>query len=122
MVTENDAYTVFIMFFNIIILIGLPIMPIWHGYKAIKMFMHSYDWQLQIFIIFIYILAINAEIPALLSRWKVYYTLKINLPDSIYVLNAWDREGHAIFYGAFIFLTVIITNKKMPKIITDTIG
>jgi hypothetical protein len=119
---ESDINKAVITGINIVILLGLPIMFAWHIKQAKQLIHKSEDWIVQILIVFVYGLAICAEIPALWSRWIAYYTLKMPLPDGLYKLTTWDREGHAVFYAALFLLTYTFTRKKAPKIVTDTLG
>lgn len=119
---EIDVNKAVITAINVIIILGLPCMLTWHVSRAKKLMHKSEDWITQILIIFVYGLAISAEIPALWIRWQAYYVLHIKLPDSIYKLSTWDRWGHLIMYVALFMLTYTFTRKKIPKIVTDTIG
>ena len=119
---EIDVNKAVITAINVIILLGLPIMFGWHIARAKKLIHKSEDWVTQILIIFVYGLAILAEIPALWSRWEAYYVLKLQLTEGMYKLTTWDREGHAVFYVTLFLLTYTFTRKKIPQIVTNTIG
>jgi hypothetical protein len=119
---ETDVTKAVITAINVIILILLPIMAAWHICR-IKKFEHaSYDWWMQILVVLSYGAAINAEIPALWSRWKSYYVWHIQIPEAAYTLTTWDRWSHALYYILFMFITWALTKKRVPSIITETIG
>lgn len=107
---------------NIIILLGLPFMLAWHWHRAIKEVHKSEAWLTQLLCIFVYFIAICSEIPALWSRWYSYYTIKLQIPEMLYTLSAWDRWSRLVFYVFLFVLTYTFTRKKTPKIISDTIG
>lgn len=119
---EIDVNKAFITAINVLILLGLPVMFAWHISRAKRLIHKSEDWIIQILIIFVYGLAITAEIPALWSRWYAYYTLQMKLPDVLYKLSTWDRWSHLIFYVVLFLLTYTFTRKKVPQIVTDTLG
>lgn len=119
--TEISVNKAVITAINILILSGLPIMALWHYKQAKKKEHLSYDWMVQIMIIFLYIMCISAEIPALWSRWKAYYELRTQLPDVMYKLTTWDRWSHLLAYLVLFLLTHTITSKKVPKIVKDTL-
>jgi hypothetical protein len=119
---EIDVNKAVITIINVLILLGIPVMFGWHIAQAKRLLHKSEDWIVQILIIFVYGLAICAEIPALWARWIAYYSLNMKLPDSIYKLSSWDRWNHLIFYAALFLLTYTFTRKKAPKIVSDTLG
>lgn len=119
---EIDVNKAVITGINVLILLGLPCMFAWHIGQAKRLLHKSEDWIVQILIIFVYGLAISAEIPALWIRWQAYYVLHIQLPDSMYKLSTWDRYGHLMLYVALFLLTYTFTRKKIPQIVTDTLG
>lgn len=119
---EIDVNKGVITAINILILLGLPCMFAWHIGQAKRLIHKSEDWIIQILIVFVYGLAICAEIPALWIRWYAYYTLNMKMPDVVYKLSTWDRWSHCIFYIVLFMLTYTFTRKKLPKIVTDTIG
>ena len=119
---EIDVNKAVITLINVIILLGLPSMLGWHVTQAKRKLHKSDDWITQILIVIVYALAINAEIPALWSRWEVYYIQKLPLSKGLYFLTTWDREGHAIFYVALFFLTYTFTRKHIPQVIRDTLA
>ncbi len=119
---EIDVNKAVITVINVLILLGLPVMLAWHISQAKRLMHKSEPWIIQILIVFVYSLAIAAEIPALWSRWEAYYNLHIVIPKTLYILTTWDREGHALFYAAFFLLTYTFTRKKAPSIIRDTLG
>ncbi len=107
---------------NMLILMGLPFMFMWHIRQARKQVHLSDDWIIQILIIFTYGIAICAEIPALWSRLEAYYVLKMRMPEGLYKLTTWDRWNHLCFYVVLFLLTLTFTRKKVPKIIRDTLS
>jgi hypothetical protein len=119
---EIEVNKLVITITNIAILAGLPCMLTWHIRQAKKQVHMSNDWVVQILIIFAYMVAIGAEIPALWARWKAYYVYKMDIPDSLYVLSTWDRYNHLFFYVIFFILTYSFTRKKVPNIIRDTLS
>ena len=119
---EIEVNKAVITVINILILLGLPCMFAWHIGQAKRLLHKSEEWVIQILIIFVYGLAICAEIPALWSRYKSYYVLHLQMPDAIYKLSTWDRWGHLIFYVVLFMLTYTFTRKKIPRIVTDTLG
>ena len=106
---------------NVLILSGLPIMLGWHVRQAKRQSHHSYEWQIQIFTIFLYMLAISCEIPALWARAIAYYQYHMYIPSVLLKLSAWDRWGRLLFYAVFFFYTYTIARKKMPQIVSDTL-
>jgi len=104
-VGEIDFYRLGITLINVVVLAGLPGMLIWHIVQAKKQDHLSDGWMVQILIIFVYGLAISAEIPALWSRWIAYYTLDLKLPPILYALSGWDRWLHLFFYVILFLLT-----------------
>lgn len=119
---EIDVNKAVITVINVIILLGLPVMLGWHIGQAKRLIHKSEPWIIQILIIFVYALAICAEIPALWSRWIAYYELKMPLSDGLYKLTTWDRWSHLMVYAALFMLTYSFTRKKAPKIVSDTLG
>jgi len=119
---ENDVNKAVITAINVIILLGLPIMFGWHINRAKRLMHKSDEWIIQILIIFTYGLAICAEIPALWIRYEAYYVMHMKIPEGMYKLTTWDRWGHAIFYVVLFLLTYTFTRKKVPQIVTDTLG
>lgn len=117
---EIDVNKAIITGINIIILLGLPCMLAWHIKKARSKSHLSDEWMVQILIIFVYAIAISAEIPALWARWISYYQLNLKLPQLMYVLNTWDRYLHLFLYVVLFMLTYTFTRNKVPKIIRDT--
>ena len=116
---DIDVSKAVITVINIIILLGLPGMFIWHV-KQVKRCPHlSPDWMIQILILFVYMIAISAEIPALVARWIAYYELRMKLPQILYMLSTWDRWNHLFFYVALFLLTHTFTKKQVPQIIRD---
>lgn len=107
---------------NIVILMGLPFMFAWHIKQARKKEHLSDDWIIQILIIFVYGIALCAEIPALWSRWEAYYVIKMQMPEGLYKLTTWDRWNHLCFYVVLFLMTYTFTRKKIPKIIRDTLS
>lgn len=107
---------------NVVILLGLPCMLIWH-IRRVKTKLHlSDDWMIQLMFVFLYITAISSEIPALWSRFEAYYIYNLKTPDALYKLTTWDRWSHLIFYVVLMVISSTITRKKIPNIIKDTIG
>lgn len=104
---------------NWVILMGLPIMFIWHIKHAKKRKHLSDGWIIQILIIFAYGVAMFCEIPALWSRYLAYYVYQINMPDIIYTLSTWDRTGHLCYYAVFMLLTHVFTSNYIPKKVRD---
>lgn len=104
---------------NIVILLGLPWMFYWHVRQVKKQRHLSDDWIIQILILFVYSIAITSEIPALWARWVAYYEVKLNMPDSMYKLAAWDRWEHLLGYIALFLLTHTFTKKTIPKPVRD---
>lgn len=119
---EIDVNKGVITAINAVILLGLPFMLGWHVKQAKKQIHLSDAWMMQIIIIFVYCLAISAEIPALWVRWVSYYRLKLDLPDLLYALNTWDRWLHLVLYIFLFLLTYTFTRKKIPGIIRDTLS
>lgn len=107
---------------NVIILMGLPYMFFWHIKQARSKDHLSYDWMVQILIIFVYGIAITAEIPALWIRLISYYQLKLVIPEGLYKLTTWDRWSHLCEYAALFLLTFTVTKRKVPKIVRDTLS
>lgn len=105
---------------NIIVLGALPWWVYWHLQTRRQLNHMCYDWWIQTIIVMLYSSAICAEIPALWSRWKAYYELKMVMPDSLYILTTWDRWSHLLTYVILMFLTWSITYKRVPKAFTDT--
>lgn len=119
---EIDVNKAVITAINTVILLGLPVMLGWHIAQAKRLIHKSEPWIIQILIIFVYALAICAEIPALWSRWIAYYELKMQMPEGLYKLTTWDRWNHLVLYVAMFLLTYTFTRKKAPKIVSDTLG
>lgn len=119
---ELDVNKAVITAINILILLGLPIMFMWHIGYAKRLIHKSEEWITQILIIFVYGLAICAEIPALWSRWLAYYSMHLPMSGDLYKLTTWDRWSHMIFYVVLFLLTYTFTRKKIPQIVKDTIG
>ena len=119
MVHDIDVSKAVITVINVLILMGLPMMFIWHV-RQVKRCQHlSPDWMIQILILFVYMIAISAEIPALIARWIAYYQIHMKLPQILYMLSTWDRWNHLFFYVALFLLTHTFTKKHVPKVIRD---
>lgn len=117
---ETEISKLAITILNVVILGSLPLWMAWH-IRRMKQCVHmSYDYWMQFIISLLYFTGIAAEIPALWSRWKAYYVYQLNIPDSLYVLTAWDRFNHLVLYLIIMFLTWSITYKRVPKAFTDT--
>lgn len=119
---EIDVNKAVITAINGVILMWLPCMLVWHIVQIRKFIHLSYDWTVQLLIIFCYCLAVNCEIPALWSRLYAYYNLKLTMPELLYTLTTWDRWGHVLFYAFFSLLTVIVTRKSIPQPIKDILS
>lgn len=119
---ETEVNKAIITAINAIILLGLPGMLIWH-IRRVKTKKHlSDEWIIQLMFVFLYIISITAEIPALWVRWESYYVYNLPTPESLYKLTTWDRWSHLIFYVVLMVLSSTITRKKIPAIIKDTIA
>lgn len=118
---DIEVSKVVITAINVIILLGLPFMLGWHIRRMVKTNHGSYDWMMQLIIVFLYVIAISSEIPALWSRWVAYYELKMQIPEKLYVITMWDRWLRAIFYIFFFVFTFAFTVKRVPKVISDTL-
>lgn len=117
-----EATKALITMFNITILFALPVFGIWHAIRIRYFKYWSHEWWTQIIITLCYIAAMNAEIPAFLSRLIAYYIQDLKVSGVLYTLNTWDRWAHVLFYGLFVLLTWIFTKNRMPKYIIDTLG
>gem|GEM_PF-1947717 len=119
---DIDVSKATITIINVVILLGLPLMFIWHV-KQVKRCKHlSDDWMIQILILFVYMVFMEAEIPALWARWIAYYQLKMKLPQALYVLSTWDRWGHMFGYSCLFLLTHTFTMKRIPKVVRDMLS
>lgn len=118
---EIDVNKAVITAINVIILLGLPVTLGWHV-SQVKSKKHlSDEWIIQLMIVFLYIVAICAEIPALWARFDAYYVYKMVIPDALYKLSTWDRWNHLLYYAIFIIFTVTVTRKTIPKVIRETL-
>ena len=119
---DIDVSKAFIIGICSVILLGLPFMFWWHVKQARKQPHLSDDWMIQIMILMAYATAITAEIPAIWSRIIAYYFLKMQIPDGLYKLTAWDRWEHLLFYCFLFLLTYTFTRKAIPKPIRDMLS
>jgi hypothetical protein len=117
---EEQIEKLVITVINVLVLGSLPFWFAWHIKQMKNLNYLSYDYWIQFIIVLLYGAAINAEIPALWSRWVSYYDYNLSLPKLIYVLTTWDRFGHLGLYLIIMFLTWSITYKRVPKTFTDT--
>jgi hypothetical protein len=119
---EIDISKAVITCINVIILIGLPVALILHLLHARKMLHWSFEWWQQIIISIVYTAGISAEIPACWIRLKSYYQYNIVLPESFYTLSMWDRYSHMLFYVLLYLLTWVVTFRRIPESVKNTIG
>lgn len=112
----------FITLINFIILIQIPINIIKCRNKIFKLEYDSFEWASMIVLTILWVVALSAEIPALIVRYLSYYKYHIQLPDILFVLNIWDRWLHLVFYLIFELYTYMQLNKKVPGIIKSTFG
>ena len=122
MISEIDVYKIIITAINVVILLWLPCMVVWHILQMKKAKNLSYEWVVQLLFVFCFCLAVNCEIPALWSRYIAYYKMHMTLPEGLYFLTSWDRWGHVLEYAFFSLTTIIVTRKHVPKIIMDTLS
>lgn len=107
---------------NVIILMALPAMWLWHVNQARRRKHLSDGWIIQILIVFAYSTAIFAEIPALWGRFLAYYVYDVKMPDVVYTLATWDRTGHLFFYAVLMLLTHTFTSNYIPKSIRNMLS
>jgi hypothetical protein len=119
---EIDVNKAFITGINIVMLLFLFLLIIWHAKEARTKRHLSKDWMFEIMAIFIWCCAFSCEIPAFWTRIKAYYVLKTVMPDSLYVLVTWDRWGHLFLYFVLFIYTRAVSRREVPKFVKDTLS
>ena len=116
---RSGAWMYGITVINIIILFGLPFMLGYHVTRIRKFAVRDYEWYLQILYCLVYVSGIGTEIPAFLSRYLSYFYFKVEMPEVILSISAWDRTARSIFYIVLFICTYTSTKSYVPKTIRD---